>query len=62
MWALTVAVIYFGTFIALGYVAKLALGRLMARSGAELSEVQAQAEPNRRPRRVFLLGAWRTEG
>ena len=60
MWALTVAVIYFGTFIALGYVAKHALGRLMA--GTELSEVQAQAGPNRRPRRLFLLGAWRTEG
>jgi len=62
MWALTVAVIYFGSFIALGYIAKLALGRLMARTGAELSEVQAQAGPNRQPRRLFLLGAWRTEG
>jgi hypothetical protein len=62
MWALTVAAIYFGSFIALGYIAKLALGRLMARSGAELSEVQAQAGPNRPPRRLFLLGAWRTEG
>jgi hypothetical protein len=62
MWALTVAVIYFGSFIALGYIAKLALGRLMARTGAELSEVQAQAGSNRRPRRLFLLGAWRTEG
>ena len=59
MWALTVAVIYFGTFIALGYFAKLALGRLM--EGAELSDVQAQAGPNRQPRRLFLLGSWRTE-
>jgi len=59
MWALTVAVIYFGTFIALGYFAKLALRRLM--EGAELSDVQAQAGPNRQPRRLFLLGAWRTE-
>ena len=62
MWALTVAVIYFGTFIALGYIAKLALGRLMERTGADLAEVQAQAGSNRRPRRLFLLGAWRTEG
>ena len=62
MWALTVAVIYFGTFIALGYIAKLALGRLMERTGADLGEVQAQAGSNRRPRRLFLLGAWRTEG
>jgi hypothetical protein len=60
MWALTVAVIYFGTFIALGYLAKRALGRLM--DGAELTEVQAQAGPNRQPRRLFLLGAWRSEG
>ena len=62
MWALTVATIYFGTFVALGWIAKLALGRLMVRTGADLSEVQAQAGPNRRPRRVFLLGTWRTEG
>jgi len=60
MWALTVAVIYFGTFIALGYLARLALDRLM--TGAELSEVQAQAGSKRGPRRLFLLGAWRTEG
>jgi hypothetical protein len=62
MWALTVAVIYFGTFIALGYIAKLALGRLMERTGADLAEVQAQAGANRRPRRLFLLGVWRTDG
>jgi hypothetical protein len=59
MWALTVAGIYFGTFIALGYLARLALTRLT--TVAELSEVQAQAGPNRGPRRLFLLGAWRTE-
>ena len=34
MWALTVAVIYFGSFIALGYLAKLALNRFM--TGSEL--------------------------
>jgi hypothetical protein len=62
MWALTVAVIYFGTFIALGYIAKLALGRFMERTGADLAEVQAQAGANRRPRRLFLLGVWRTDG
>jgi hypothetical protein len=27
----------------------------------DLSEVQKQAGPNRRPRKVFLLGFWRTE-
>jgi hypothetical protein len=61
MWALTVASIYFGTFLVLGYIAKLGLGKLMDRSGAELSDVQAQAGANRRPRKVFLLGAWRSE-
>jgi hypothetical protein len=47
----------FGTFLLLGYFAKVALDRLMERSGAELSDVQAQAGANRRPRKVFLLGA-----
>ena len=61
MWALTVAVIYFGSFLAVGYIAKMLLVRLMERHGAELSEVHAQAGENRRPRKVFLLGAWRTE-
>ena len=61
MWALTVAIIYFGTFLILGYFAKVVLGKLMERSGAELSDVQAQAGANRRPRKVFLLGAWRSE-
>jgi hypothetical protein len=62
MWALTVAFVYLGTFVALGYIAKRVLDKLMEHKGAELSEVQAQAGSNRRPRRVFLLGAWRTEG
>jgi hypothetical protein len=61
MWALTVAIIYFGTFLILGYIAKVALDKLMDRTGAELHDVQAQAGANRRPRKVFLLGAWRTE-
>jgi hypothetical protein len=61
MWALTVAIIYFGTFLVLGYIAKVALDKLMDRTGAELSDVQAQAGANRRPRKIFLLGTWRTE-
>jgi hypothetical protein len=61
MWALTVAIIYFGTFLVLGYIAKVALDKLMDRTGAELSDVQAQAGASRRPRKVFLLGAWRNE-
>jgi hypothetical protein len=61
MWALFVAIIYFGTFISVGIIARILLDRLMAQSGADLADVQAQAGPNRRERTVFLLGAWRTE-
>jgi hypothetical protein len=59
MWALVVAIIYFGSFI--GIVAKMALDKLMVRTGADLADVQAQAGPNRKKRSVFLLGAWRDE-
>jgi lipopolysaccharide export LptBFGC system permease protein LptF len=62
MWALAVAVIYFGSFLAIGIIARIALRKLMERSGADLADVQAQAGPNRRKRSVFLLGAWREEG
>jgi hypothetical protein len=62
MWALAVAVIYFGSFLAIGIVARLALRTLMERMGADLADVHAQAGPNRRKRQVFLLGAWREEG
>jgi hypothetical protein len=61
VWALVVAIIYFGSFIATGIAARTALGWLMRRIGVELEDVQAQAGPNRRGRKVFLLGAWRTE-
>jgi hypothetical protein len=62
MWAVTVAVIYFGSFIAIGIIAKIVLGKLMTRTGADLADVQALAGPNRRKRKVFLLGIWRQEG
>lgn len=62
MWGLTVAVIYFGSFLAVGYVAKMLIDRVMQHHGAELSDVQAQVGENRRPRKVFLLGFWRSEG
>lgn len=61
MWALVVAAIYFGTFLAIGILAKVGLGKLMKRTGADLADVQAQAGPNRSKRKVFLLGAWRNE-
>jgi hypothetical protein len=61
MTALVTALIYFGVFIALGLGVKLALARWGAQKDVDLSEIQAQVGPNRRPRRRFLLGAWRSE-
>jgi hypothetical protein len=61
MSALAVALIYFGAFLTIGWVAKRLIDRWMGQHGVELEEVQAQAGPNRRQRRMFLLGAWRWE-
>ncbi len=61
MRALLTASIFFGSFLVIGLVAKVAAGRWMKRSGTELSDIQAQAGRNRGRRRVFLLGAWRNE-
>ena len=60
-WAAVVALIYFGSFILVGLVLKIVIDRLMKRHGADLDDVHAQAGPNRKPRDVFLLGAWRRE-
>jgi MFS superfamily sulfate permease-like transporter len=57
MRALATGLIYFGIFLAIGF----AIRRWMRRHDVDLSDVQAQAGSNRRPRKVFLLGAWRTE-
>jgi hypothetical protein len=62
MRALLTAVIYFGSFLAIGLIAKLVVGQWMRRKNLDLSEVQAQAGPRRGKRRVFLLGFWRDEG
>jgi hypothetical protein len=61
MRALMVAVIYFGTFLAIGLLAKTLIGRWMGRHGADLDDVHQQAGENRGKRKVFLLGAWRNE-
>ena len=60
MYALTVATIYFGTFLAVGWVAKHVLDDWMDRRGVGLDEVQKQAG-RRGERTVFLLGVWRKE-
>jgi hypothetical protein len=57
MRAFETFVIYVAPFLIIGIAAKL----LMKRRGVDLSDVQAQAGPNRRARKVFLLGAWRNE-
>jgi hypothetical protein len=62
MGALVTAIIYFGSFLAIGLIAKLAIGRWMGRRNLDLPEIQAQAGPRRGKRRVFLLGFWRDEG
>ena len=54
-----VAALYFGSFIAIGLIAKLALGRLGR--DTDLTDIQSQAGPNRRKHKGFLLGAWRNE-
>jgi hypothetical protein len=57
MRALEVFVIYVAPFLIIGIAVKL----LMKRRGVDLSDVQAQAGPKRRARKLFLLGAWRHE-
>ena len=61
MHALYTAVIYFGTFLLLGWGAKRLLDRWMERRGTTLDDVHGQAGENRGLRQVFLLGAWRKE-
>ena len=61
IWAVVVAVIYFGSFIAVGFIAKRVLDKTMRRSSETLEEIHHQAGPNRGKRTVFLLGAWRSE-
>jgi hypothetical protein len=57
MRALVTAVIYFGTFLSIGYVAKRLLDRWMAQHGEDLREVQAQGKGGGKVQR-FLLGTW----
>ncbi|MCW5741743.1 MAG: hypothetical protein KIT67_16415 [Alphaproteobacteria bacterium] len=58
MDALAVAIIYFGTFLAVGSVARRLIDRWMDSRGVDLTEVQAQMGENRRKQIGFLLGVW----
>lgn len=57
MKALETFAIYVMPFLLLGLLAKLLLQRCVV----NLTDVQEQAGPKRRARKVFLLGGWRTE-
>ncbi len=57
MRAIVTAAIYFGTFIAIGLVVR----HWIRRRHVDLADVHEQAGGNRGERRVFLLGAWRSE-
>jgi hypothetical protein len=62
MRALFTAAVYFGTFLAVGYVARKLLARWMARHGEDLAEIQAQGRNGGRQDERFLLGVWYREG
>jgi hypothetical protein len=57
MRALETLVIYVAPFLIIGIIAKL----LMTRKSVDLFDVQTEAGPKRRKRKLFLLGAWRNE-
>ena len=58
MRALFTAVIYFGTFLLLGWWAKRALDKWTAHNGEHASEVQGRSSESAPPRTRFLLGVW----
>jgi hypothetical protein len=57
MRALYAAIIYFGSFVLLGWLAKRFLERWTADRGKHPSEVQGQSGSDRHQSR-FLLGVW----
>ena len=57
MRALVTAVIYFGSFLIIGYWAKRLLDRYMAKNGSDLRELQSQNKGGAQQQR-FLLGGW----
>jgi hypothetical protein len=62
MGALERALICFGSFPALGIIAKATAGRWMSRRNLDPSPVREQMGLPRGRRRLFLLGFWRDEG
>jgi hypothetical protein len=56
--AIAVAVLYFGTFVVIGYGGRRLIDRWMGTRGVHLTEVQDQLGENRRKRFGFLLGVF----
>ena len=61
MRALLIAGIYFGSFLAIGLIAKMAARRWIDGTDSNLTGLQMQAGTMRRKHKAFLLGAWRNE-
>jgi len=56
MRALLTAVIYLGSFLAIGLIAKMAARRWIDGSGTNLTDLQAQVGTKRRKHKAFLFG------
>jgi len=61
MSALATAAIYFGSFVAIGLVARHAAKRWLNLRDIDLPEIRTQLGPARRKSSRFLLGIWRRE-
>jgi hypothetical protein len=55
--ALVTAVLYFGSFLFIGYWAKRLLDRYMAKNGSDLRQLQSDNKGGGKQSR-FLLGGW----
>ena len=60
--AIFTAILYFGTFLVIGYGGRRLIDRWMGSRGVHLTEVQDQLGENRRKQTGFLLGIWYRRG
>jgi hypothetical protein len=61
MQAALTAALYFGSFLAIGLLARLAARRWIDRGGTSLDDIRAEGSGSRQKSRGFLLGSWRNE-
>jgi hypothetical protein len=59
--SLVTAAIYFGSFLAIAVIAKLAVSRWLSMRDIDLSEIRSQLGPDRRKSNRYLLGFWRKD-